>query len=230
MTLVSNNSLITVPNNSPSELQIIFNNNSRFFCETHNVFVLNSKNWCTLCSYNGVLRVNCNTLRLALKVANYWLDQERWLNIKNQLIEKNSPYEAILMTYRNFCSSKSHLIGISTLQLLSAKILILRTNYIYLNKHKHELFIVENFLFTELREKILKSCFEDFLNLFPLPKLILNTIKKSLFYEWLVHELKKLILVNNDVCFVRLTEALTLFLLSKKSDKKNVIAYDNIFK
>ena len=117
------------------------------------------------------------------------------------------------------------------MQLLSAKILILRTNNIYLNKHKHELFIVENFLFTELREKFLKSCFENFLNLFPLPKIIFNTIKKSLFYEWLVHELKKLILVNNNLCVARLHEALTLFLLSKKPDKKNMIAYNNnIFK
>ena len=200
MTLVSNNSLMTVPSNSPSELQIISNNNRKSFCETHNVFVLNSKNWCNLCSYNGVLRVNCNTLRLALKIANFGLYKERWLY-------------------------KSYLIGISTLQLLSAKILILRTNNIYLNKHKHELFIVENFLFTELREKFLKSCFENFLNLFPLPKIIFNTIKKSLFYEWLVHELKKLILVNNNLCVARLHEALTLFLLSKKPDKKNMIAY-----
>ena len=206
MTLVSNNSLMTVPSNSPSELQIISNNNRKSFCETHNVFVLNSKNWCNLCSYNGVLRVNCNTLRLALKIANFGLYKERWLY-------------------------KSYLIGISTLQLLSAKILILRTNNIYLNKHKHELFIVENFLFTELREKFLKSCFENFLNLFPLPKIIFNTIKKSLFYEWLVHELKKLILVNNNLCVARLHEALTLFLLSKKPDKKNMIAYNNnIFK
>ena len=206
MTLVSNNSLMTVPSNSPSELQIISNNNRKSFCETHNVFVLNSKNWCNLCSYNGVLRVNCNTLRLALKIANFGLYEERWLY-------------------------KSYLIGISTLQLLSAKILILRTNNIYLNKHKHELFIVENFLFTELREKFLKSCFENFLNLFPLPKIIFNTIKKSLFYEWLVHELKKLILVNNNLCVARLHEALTLFLLSKKPDKKNMIAYNNnIFK
>jgi len=206
MTLVSNNSLMTVPSNSPSELQIISNNNRKSFCETHNVFVLNSKNWCNLCSYNGVLRVNCNTLRLALKIANFGLYKERWLY-------------------------KSYLMGISTLQLLSAKILILRTNNIYLNKHKHELFIVENFLFTELREKFLKSCFENFLNLFPLPKIIFNTIKKSLFYEWLVHELKKLIFVNNNLCVARLHEALTLFLLSKKPDKKNMIAYNNnIFK
>ena len=203
MTLVSNNSLMTVPSNSPSELQMI---SIKSFCETHNVFVLNSKNWCNLCSYNGVLRVNCNTLRLALKIANFGLYKERWLY-------------------------KSYLMGISTLQLLSAKILILRTNNIYLNKHKHELFIVENFLFTELREKFLKSCFENFLNLFPLPKIIFNTIKKSLFYEWLVHELKKLILVNNNLCVARLHEALTLFLLSKKPDKKNMIAYNNnIFK
>ena len=203
MTLVSNNSLMTVPSNSPSELQMI---SIKSFCETHNVFVLNSKNWCNLCSYNGVLRVNCNTLRLALKIANFGLYKERWLY-------------------------KSYLIGISTLQLLSAKILILRTNNIYLNKHKHELFIVENFLFTELREKFLKSCFENFLNLFPLPKIIFNTIKKSLFYEWLVHELKKLIFVNNNLCVARLHEALTLFLLSKKPDKKNMIAYNNnIFK
>ena len=102
MTLVSNNSLMTVPSNSPSELQIISNNNRKSFCETHNVFVLNSKNWCNLCSYNGVLRVNCNTLRLALKIANFGLYEERWLYIKNQLREKNAVYEVLLMTYKKF--------------------------------------------------------------------------------------------------------------------------------
>ena len=239
---------LTVPNNSPSELQLFCHKDRRCIglfniskeypcnCRTLNLFVLSSKTWCNLCCYNGVLKFNCNSLRLALKIANFGLEQETLFIYK--LKEKNTPYEEFLMTYRNFISSaykrsyKTHpLIRISTLQLLSAKVLILRTNYIYLNKHKHELFIVKNFLLTELRENFLKSCFEDFLKLLSIPKIYFDFIKKSLFYEWLVHELKKLILVNNEVCFLKLDEALTLLLLSKKQDialKKNMVDYNNI--
>ena len=174
--------------------------NSPALLGRHLVVYEREKMLCRVCDNNatrsddGLLLPNCNIYRMGLTAAR-----------NEQRYDQEFQEWAYEMGYENLENPRKKL---SSLQFLSARVLVQSANHALLINKSHDLWILPGLDFCTLRTELLLPHFDNFLELLPIPVFILNTMKKHLFYDWLVYEMQKLVLANDGICCLKLNQAL----------------------
>ena len=160
----------------------------------------NEKMLCRVCDTNATRSddglPNCNIYRMGLTAARS--EQRNWNSFEEWAYE---------MGYDNLPPENPRK-KVSSLQFLSARVLVQSAKHALLINKGHDLWILPGLDFCTLRTELLLSHFDNFLELLPLPVFILNAMKKQLFYDWLVYEMQKLVLANDGICCLKLNQAL----------------------